>query len=434
MKKTVSITLIVLLFSFQAIAQDVNGLSTEGKIYGLSKIWKEASYNFAFFDQIPDVNWDSCYQAFIPQVMATKSDWEYYLVLEKFFALLKDGHTRIFPPAELRNKYYGTATKQIKTRLIEDKVIITEVLDNALAEAGVRKGMEILTINSIDVNEYAKKYVSPYMFASTPQDLELQTFGHFLLSGSVTEPAIIKVRDFDGKTRTHSIYRQPWLMEAEVFQGEPMVFKILSNNIGYLKINNFVDTKDFRPKFDSIYTKILATDGLIIDVRENFGGATQITYYVLKHLSKEKFKTVNWKSPMYVAANKAWGMNKDWLEVEGKEIEPFKDRAIYTKPVNVIADESSFSGAEDFCVGFKTMKRGKLVGRKTAGSTGSPLMFNLPGGASVLICTKKDMFPDGTEFVGYGIAPDIEVGVTIEDIRNGNDGALNAAIKDLSGK
>ena len=434
MKKIGFITLKILLFSFIVEPQTENNLSVEEKIYGLSQIWKEASYNFAFFGQVENLNWDSCYQAYIPLVLETKTDWEYYLVLQKFVALLQDGHTRVFPPAQLRNKYYGTATKQIKTRLIENKVIITEVFNNLLTEAGLRKGMEILTIDSIDVHDYAMKYVAPYMYASTPHDLTLQIYGHFLLSGSVTEPATIKVMDFDGNTQTHAIHRQPWIMEVEIFQGEPMSFKLLSDNIGYLKINNFVDHRDFKPYFDSIYPNILRTDGLIIDVRDNFGGATQMTHYVLKHLTNSNIGTVNWKSPMYIAAHKAWGVNKDWYEIEGKEIEPFKDRTIYTKPVNVIADESSFSGAEDFCLGFKTINRGKLIGRKTAGSTGSPLMFNLPCGALVLICTKKDFFPDGTEFVGYGIKPDIEVKVTIEDIRNNKDEILNVAIKDIINK
>jgi len=431
MKKNGFVILIILLFSFNVNAQNENTLSIEEKLYELSMLWKEASYNFAFFDQVPNLNWDSCYQAFIPLVMETKTDWEHYLVLRKFLVLLEDGHTRLFPPAELRNKYYGTATKRIKTRLIENKVIITEVLDNALAKAGIKQGMEILTIDDIDVYEYAEKYVKPYMNSSTQQDLKLQTYGHFLLSGSVTQPVIIKVRKFNGKILTYAIHRQPWLMEREVFQGEPFTYKILPNNIGYLKIHNFVGTEYFKPKFDSIYTKILKTDGLIIDVRDNFGGSTPITHFVLKHFSKEKFKTVDWKSPKNIGAHRAWGEKNVWHEEKGYEIEPFKDRPIYTKPLNVLANEGSFSGAEDFCIGFLTMKRGKLVGRKTAGSSGSPIIFNLPGGALALICSKKDFFPDGTEFIGYGIKPDIEVNVTVKDVKNDNDEALNIAVKDI---
>ena len=251
-------------------------LSTEQKLFELSLLWMEAKYNFAFFDQIPDLIWDDCYKSFIPRVMNTKTDWEYYLVLQKFYSMLNDGHTRVFPPAELRNKYYGTATKQIETRLIEDKVIITRVVNPTLQSNGLKIGMEIRKINDQNVHEYADKNVAPYTFSSTPQHRALEIYGYTLLSGSVSKPAIIEVIDFDNNVRSYNIIREPWLMEKEVFLGEPLSYMQLPNNLGYLKIHNFVDTEAFRPKFDAIFAKILNTDGLIIDVRENFGGATQI--------------------------------------------------------------------------------------------------------------------------------------------------------------
>ena len=61
----------------------------------------------------------------------------------------------------------------------------------------------------------------------------------------------------------------------------------------------------------------------------------------------------------------------------------------------------------------------------------SPIIFNLPGGALALICTKKDFFPDGTEFIGYGINPDIEVNLSIEDVINDTDKFLNVAVDHL---
>jgi C-terminal processing protease CtpA/Prc len=79
----------------------------------------------------------------------------------------------------------------------------------------------------------------------------------------------------------------------------------------------------------------------------------------------------------------------------------------------LLIDESTFSAAEDFCVGFRNMKRGNIIGTPSGGSTGNPIGFGLPGGGWVLLCTKKDTYPDGTEFVGVGILPDIEVRETV---------------------
>ena len=424
--------ILIIVFSANCYCQSENKLSSKDKIYGLSLIWKEVSYNFAFFHQIPDLNWDSCYQAFIPMVLESKNDWDYYLELQKFMALLQDGHTRIFTPVHLRNKYSGTSIKKLTTRLIEDKVIITRVLDDSLRIQGLKQGMEIVAINEMNPFIYAEQYVAPYVYASTPQDRQLQIFSHYLLSGSVAEPVRIEVEDFDGKPVSYSIYREPWIMEEEMLTGRPLEFRVVGKNKGYLKINNFVGSNSIRSDFDSIYKKILLTDALIIDVRENVGGWTDISHYFLKHFTDKPFKTGKWRSPDNIAAHRSWGSNIEWFESGEYEVTPFTDKVIYTRPIVLLADESTFSCAEDFCVDFLTMKRGKIVGAKTAGSSGNPLMVQLPGGGVALVCTKQDYFPDGREYVGFGIDPDIEVKPSTEDIIQNNDPVLQAAINTVS--
>ena len=73
-------------------------------------------------------------------------------------------------------------------------------------------------------------------------------------------------------------------------------------------------------------------------------------------------------------------------------------------------------------------KRATLVGEATCGSSGQPLFFSIYG-ANVRICTKWDRLPDGAEFVGVGIPPDVEVSRTKKDVANGRDAVLQAAIQ-----
>ena len=47
-------------------------LSIPERLYGLSLIWKEAAYNFAFFDRIPELDWDAAYREYIPQAIAAE--------------------------------------------------------------------------------------------------------------------------------------------------------------------------------------------------------------------------------------------------------------------------------------------------------------------------------------------------------------------------
>ena len=114
---------------------------------------------------------------------------------------------------------------------------------------------------------------------------------------------------------------------------------------------------------------------------------------------------------------------------EASIIQPIGSKDIYSKPVVVLTDAGTFSAAEDFCVAFRNMKRGKLIGTTTGGSTGNPLEISLPGDVHAMICTKKDRYPDGTIFVGVGIIPDIEVKETVDSFLQEKDLVLEKAVQ-----
>ena len=53
--------------------------------------------------------------------------------------------------------------------------------------------------------------------------------------------------------------------------------------------------------------------------------------------------------------------------------------------------------------------RAKIVGGKTAETTGNLIDMILPRGDMFQVCSKVVTYPDGQEFVGYGITPDVEI-------------------------
>ena len=89
-------------FRFDSTIRREN-LSTEEKLEGLSRVWQEARFNFANFDLVPNVQWDSLYRAYVNPVIASKDIHEYYNVLKQFNQHLRDGHSRVMePPAQTR--------------------------------------------------------------------------------------------------------------------------------------------------------------------------------------------------------------------------------------------------------------------------------------------------------------------------------------------
>jgi C-terminal processing protease CtpA/Prc len=88
----------------------------------------------------------------------------------------------------------------------------------------------------------------------------------------------------------------------------------------------------------------------------------------------------------------------------------------------------SLSATDVFAATFQTMKRGKLIGESTAGSTGDPLGFALPGGGSGRVATSTDLGPG---LIGKGVQPDIPAPRTVKDFLAGHDAALEAGIAEL---
>jgi C-terminal processing protease CtpA/Prc len=105
---------------------------------------------------------------------------------------------------------------------------------------------------------------------------------------------------------------------------------------------------------------------------------------------------------------------------------------LFSGPVIVLIGAETGSAAEDFAVAFDAIRRGTLLGEPTGGSTGQPLVFQLPGGGSARICTKDDTYPDGRAIEGVGVLPQVKVSPTVSDIRQGKDAALDRALEILS--
>lgn len=378
------------------IQENTDRLSDEEKIYGLSTVWKEADKNFVFFDQVPDLDWNKTYQTFIPKVLKTQTTYEYYRILQEFCSLLNDGHTRVVIPWELREVF--EVAPPILTELVDGKVIIGRILNDTLERQGLSVGMEIVAIDGTEVHEYAIKHIQPFVFYSTKQDMEVQVYEHNLLKGHIDKP--LKIRTKDNKEFSVSRRLKKLDKPVQIFE-----FKVLDDNMGYLKINRFWGDR-FKSEFDSLYHEIRKTSKLIIDISENEGGNSGYSNYVISHLIEKPVLSSRWKTLMYMPAYASWGWNTQWQDNSGSMIQPVRESLRFTKPIVVLISEKTYSAAEDFASLFLNAKRGVLIGRTTAGTTGNPIGFELPGKGWLQICSKRDYLANGKEFVGYGIEPD----------------------------
>ena len=440
------------------LAQRKHTLRPEEKLYGLSEFWQEVNYNFAFFDQVPNLNWDSAYQAYIPIVLATETDYDYYRALKRFCALLQDGHTNVYMPRRIDSLLYRTSFGDYRLFLenIGGRAIVTHVNEPKKEEIPV--GSEIIEVNSIPAKEYLEQEVIPYISSSTEYILWDNGIRN-LLMGFAGERVDIRIRTPEGEERDFNLTRA--LNKEDIYPPFPdwelMSFRWLEDSIAYVALNSFGD-----PKIDTLFIEkvpeLLNAKALVVDIRDNGGGSTDIGLAIAKYLTKDKLLYGSRSMTReHRAAYKAWGywvaaekidtvgdewakksldyFNGDvWYEFEYEPDTNDVEGPKLTVPTVILTSHHTASAAEDFLVYLDNQPHITRMGQKTYGSTGQPLIFELPGGASARICTKKDVFPDGREFVGYGIIPQVEVSPTVEDFIQNRDPVLEKAVEVLKGK
>jgi C-terminal processing protease CtpA/Prc len=438
--------LVVTVFSvYPVYSQESNmpieNLSDAEKLFGLSLIWKEASYNFAFFGQVPDLDFDSVYKEFIPRVLSSQSTYEYYMVLKRFIALLRDGHTNVYMPKEL-----------ISNNLDWPAVVITEAAKEAVITGvdtdllnNIPLGSTIIAADGLDFESHLKTKIMPYISSSTEHMLWNDAVRN-ALDGFPGSEVTITIKTPKGDIKEISLKRNGKGNKNEKFSlklprsnGEIFEFRWIDENIAYIALNGFND-EDLIQKFNLAFKEIQKSKAIIIDLRFNGGGNSNIGAEILSHFTAQDLEGSVWKTRKHVAAYKAWAEYSDEYKDYGDdnvweggsmEVITADKNNHHIVPTYVLIGRYTASAAEDFLVYADKLNHFTTIGEKTYGSTGQPIFYTLPGGGSFRICAKRDTYPDGREFVGYGITPDIIVQQTSEIIRSEKDVVLNRAIDNI---
>jgi C-terminal processing protease CtpA/Prc len=397
------------------------------RMAAFARLWSEVKYNFVYLDRRPDLDWDSMLEVYLPRVAAARTPEEYDRVLEEAIALLKDGHTKVYP-------WVSQDSVGLNLKPIEGRPVVTDVADTPeMRSTGVTPGMELAAVNGVPVDQILKEKIYPYVAASSPQGREDAACWQ-LLMGETGGKLSATFRDLQGKTRTVELScdLSDHRGAAKWLRRPPVEFRPLANGIAYVALNNFGN--DEVPKqFDAHFDDILNSKGLILDVRENGGGSDYNGYAIIARLiDKPITQALKSLSRVYKPYYRSTGKPEEWDVMYGGPIQPRGERP-FLGPVVVLVGSRTASAAEDFLVPLKATKRATLIGTPAGGSTGNPLLVKLYK-ADLRICTLWCRFPDDTEFVGVGVQPDILVQQTRRDVAEGRDPALEKAVAFLTGK
>lgn len=206
--------------------------------------------------------------------------------------------------------------------------------------------------------------------------------------------------------------------------------------MAYIALDSFNDDASVKA-FERALPAILQARALVIDVRHNGGGSSNYGWDVLGYLSRAPIVI----GPQYVRADDqlqrahgsamvAWKPVSRRGETAPAPAQPHPQ--VFGGKVMVLTGPWTGSAAEDFVVAFNSLKRGVTMGEATGGSTGQPLMIQLPGGGGARICIKRDLTADGRDFVGIGLQPDVVASQTVAALRSSRDAVLEQAMLALA--
>ncbi len=408
-------------------------LTENERIAAFANLWSEVRYNFAFFDQVPELDWNHAFEDFLPQVRRAESTSEFYQVLHRCLVQLQDGHTRISGPGigRVRDSWlpFSVALDSAGDARVESVAsqnsIPDEDLRSELRQAAIRPGDRLVSLDGRPVGQLLEE-LSPMISASTSQFRE-KVACETLLDGPFRSSVELEFEGMNGKRWTEVLTRSrcpvPDLGPSGAFQ-----VRSVGAGMTYVNLPTFQDPTVV-DLFRSQMEDIRRSTGLILDVRGNAGGSSGIGYDIIRHLIDRPLPSSRWRTRLYRPAHRAWGEEEDWFEGDHGAIEPEGDP--FLGPVAVLVGPDTASAAEDFVVALHASKRALVVGEPTCGSTGQPLILSLPGGGSAWICTKRDTYPDGREFVGVGVIPDVRVRPSPRDLAAGVDVVLAKAIDEL---
>ena len=254
----------------------------------------------------------------------------------------------------------------------------------------------------IGIRDERLTIVSP--FKGTPADKAGLQSGDIIsriegktTTNMTTTDAVEHLRGEPGTQVTITIVREgePKPLEVsltrDVIQFPSVESKVLKENIGYIRINQFRDNTagDVDKAFETFNQQEI--EGLILDLRSNPGGLLRSAVEIASDFLEpgQLIVYTQGKTP-----------RDEYNAGEGKQHKHY--------PLIVLVNGGSASASEIVAGAIKDHGRGLVMGEKTFGKASVQQVFPLNGGAAVKLTVAHYYSPSGVDIHKIGIIPDIE--------------------------
>jgi carboxyl-terminal processing protease len=373
------------------------------------------------------VNWEQVGQQHEPKILAAVNDDVFWKNLDTMVAELGDAHARVLSPRQYAfDKEKKNNTLGLWLAELDGEIIVTSVTKYSAGEkAGISIGNQLLRIDGMPALDWWREQRSKSRKSSTER-ARLKTVKRVFDSGdpqAPTDTVLVEVERNDGSTFVASLTR------SVLARKDALTSTLRPDGFGYLRLTGF--DQQLSHEIAPAFAQIMDAKGLVIDLRGNPGGSLALSVSIMNQLVSGRVLigkriTRTGKPPTLFFG--LLSLDKLELELTGVK-EPFLG------PVVVLVDGDSASASELFAVSLQAIRRATIIGETTCGCLLGYIGYaNVPGGGA-LAYSEMDFAPiRGRRIEGTGVLPDHIVTPSRQDLKDGNDRALEQALSLLRDK
>ena len=377
-----------------------------------------------------------------------------FVVLSEIAALIKDAHTYVDNYAPIVELYQKSRIFPlgIQYRATDKSLIITNKFS---VDGVVKPGATIISINGFNAQQLFQKAIGLQGGLVAYQTNEAKNnFAYHLYLFGIHAPFQITYKQQGRAIQKETLdgISYPDYLAANQLSHVPIFsFKLLPNHIGYINFNAMSGMKKFRTFLDSTFIRLKASKakGLIVDLRYNGGGNSDLAELLLSYLTAEPYRLSSGRYfkvsskyqtfmrgnyPDQTTAQVVTYLNAKpdtvlYFPYQEKNYMPDNPHRYPLKTVFLIGPQN-LSSATMLADGAQTYKLAKLIGQPTgapANDGGESYSFKLPyTGFEVYTSSTFDIRANGRKSDTIAILPDIPV---IEDKSHSKDAILDRGIR-----
>ncbi|HJT76219.1 MAG TPA: S41 family peptidase, partial [Gemmataceae bacterium] len=371
----------------------------------LEQSWRALADNF-YDPKFHGVDWNAVRAKYRPLVKHCAMKEDLYALISLMMGELNASHLGISGPSPSAQETTADLGLLFDEGYRGPGLKVKEVVKRGPADRrgiNLKPGMLITAIDGTPVAENTN--VSALLNGKGGETVSLQ-----VLASPTADPKDAKARHTVEVQAVDRDHMRPLMYARWVDHNARRVAELSGGRLGYIHIPS-MDQHGLDTFVRALYSDNFDKDAIVLDVRYNGGGFTHDQ--VLNYLGAREHS---------VFRQRDGG--------EGLVLRSY-DRK-WTKPLVLLINDRSYSDAEIFPSAFRTLGLGKLVGVPTAGMVIGTSSVELIDGSSFRIPRIGVYTAKGQDMETKGVAPDVLVEQTPDEVAKGIDPQLDKAVAVLT--